>query len=367
MKRFFTISGSLVVCLALVVLISSSFIKSADASFTANNIMDDSIFNNSSSMTQLDIQNFLNTFPKSCLKDLIVPYPNNYFSYGGNVLASTAISRVAQLWDINPQVILATLEKESSVVTGNASYGCQYLNTSMGYNCPDNGACPANPADAGFSQQITKGGWLLKMAEERANGRVNYDPPLDPDDDRNYYYSGPMTQGNHQRRFDAPVQYFDGLLNIDGQTVHMDTGATASFYFYTPHFHGNQNFVSIFERWFGPTKGSVLLKGSGPTVYVVGSDPSVAYGVPSGQVLDVYGLQGIPVTNVSDAYLASLNTSSMLTPLFLRPNDGTVFLADNGRAYGIPSGSVCTQWALPCDQPSMVSRLPYAEIGRAHV
>jgi len=33
----------------------------------------------------------------------------------------------------------------------------------------------------------------------------------------------------------------------------MDTGPTASLYWYTPHFSGNQNFVTIFTNWFGGT------------------------------------------------------------------------------------------------------------------
>jgi hypothetical protein len=45
--------------------------------------------------------------------------------------------------------------------------------------------------------------------------------------------------------------YYDGYTTIDGSTVHLDTGATAALYVYTPHFHGNQNFVSIFEQTFG--------------------------------------------------------------------------------------------------------------------
>lgn len=343
----------------MAVLITSVAPLKASAAFSANDVMDDSIFNNSRTMSVADIQNFLNQFPNSCLRNLQAPYPDTYFNYGGPVSAATVIRRASDLWDINPQVILATLEKESSVVTGNASYGCQYLNTSMGFNCPDAGSCPQNPADAGFSQQVTKGSWLLKMAEERANGRVNYDSPLDPDDDRNYYYSGPMTEGYRQRRYDAPLQYFDGLLTIDGQTIHVDTGATAAMYFYTPHFHGNQLFVSIFERWFGPTKGTVLLRGSGDTVFVQSSDPSVAYGVPSGEILKSYGLQSTAITPVSDTYLASLNTSNQLTTLFYQPNDGTIFLADGGYKIGIASGSYCTAWALPCDQANKVMRMPY--------
>lgn len=60
-----------------------------------------------------------------------------------------------------------------------------------------------------------------------------------------------MAQGTWQRCSNGPAVYYDGYTTIDGSSVHMDTGPTAALYWYTPHFSGNQHFVSIFESWFG--------------------------------------------------------------------------------------------------------------------
>ena len=223
--------------------------KTALASWNPNNVIVDPVFDNAGTMNIGDIQNFLNQFPNSCLKNYQSPFPNGYNSYGGNVSAATVIRRAADIYGVNPEVILATLQKESSVVTSD----CTYINTAMGMGCPDSGACPA-PGFGGFSQQVTKGTWLLKFGKERANGNVNWTANDGAGDDPSLNYSGPMTQGCKQRKNDAPVVCYDGYTTIDGQSVHVDTGATASFYNYTPHSHGNQLFVSIFESWFGSTQ-----------------------------------------------------------------------------------------------------------------
>ena len=58
----------------------------------------------------------------------------------------------------------------------------------------------------------------------------------------------------------------------------MDNGATAALNWYTPHFHGNQNFFNLFSGWFGsplipsafrtPGNGSVYMHASGYKFYV---------------------------------------------------------------------------------------------------
>lgn len=60
-----------------------------------------------------------------------------------------------------------------------------------------------------------------------------------------------MTQGTLSRGCSQPTAYYDGYATIDGSAVHMDTGATAALYWYTPHFSGNQHFDSLFTSWFG--------------------------------------------------------------------------------------------------------------------
>lgn len=226
------------------------------ATFNQNKIMDNAVFDDWDSMTTADNQNFLNGFPNSCLKNYSAPYPQDYFTYGGNVSAATVISRAASLWGISPKVILATLQKESSSVTGAGGCGSVGYNAAMGMGCPDSGECPA-PAYAGFSKQVTKGAWQLMFSRERSEGNMSWD-----DDGATYYY-GYMTTGNRARVAGGSSQYYDGYATIDGTSVHMDNGATAALYSYTPHFHGNQNFFAIFNGWFGspfvPTYGWAVI------------------------------------------------------------------------------------------------------------
>lgn len=243
----------------------------AHASFNPNNLMDNTVFDDAGSMDGPTIDAWLNNnFPQSCIStnnhfsdaEPTGYTPSSGFTYNGVVSAGTIIATSAHVYGLNPKVILATLEKESSVVSGTASYHCQYLNTAMGFDCPDSGSCPQNPAtESGFAKQVIHAVWVLKFHEQRSMGRVGWDVQLtnyphpgdnwDNSDDPQSCYGGRMTQGTFARCPSQAAAQYDGLTTIDGTTVHLDTGATAALYDYTPHFHGNQLFDSIFIGWFG--------------------------------------------------------------------------------------------------------------------
>lgn len=247
MRRKVVLYASMVA--VIMVAATFSLAKPASAGFSNNRVIDDGVFDNAATMDEGSIQSFLNSFSNSCLKNYQAPYPNDYFNYGGNVPAARVIKRAADLWGINPQVILTTLEKEESLVRGNAGCADWRYNSAMGMGCPDGGSCPA-PAYAGFSKQVTKGSWQLKFNKERAWGNVGWG------DNGSLTYYGYMTQGYRKRCASCSNIYYDGWTSIDNTSVHMDTAATASLYTYTPHFHGNQNFVALFEAWFGSTWGN---------------------------------------------------------------------------------------------------------------
>lgn len=235
-------------------ILSSSFgllSKSVFAdTFNQNNIMDDAVFDDYNSMTASQIQSFLGAFPKSCLTNYQAPYPTDYWTYGGNVPASTVIKRAADLWQINPKVILTTLEKEENLVSGNAGCDSWRYNSAVGMGCPDGGACPA-PGYEGFSKQVTKGMWQLMFSKERSYGNLAWG------DNGGSRYYGFMTAGYRSRQTGQPLVYYDGYATIDNTSVYMSNGATAALYTYTPHFHGNQNFQIIFNQWFGSTHAYV--------------------------------------------------------------------------------------------------------------
>jgi hypothetical protein len=255
----------------LVVFGTAFHMITAHAAFNANNLIDDAIFNNAGAMNAQQIDSWLNAnFPNSCISTkngFTNPEPTGYtpasgFTYSGNVSAGNIIYDAARVYGLNPQVILATLEKESSVVSGNASYHCSYINTSMGFDCPDSGSCPQNPAtESGFSKQIIHASWMLKFHQQRSRGNINWNVQLgdfphagnwwDNSDDPQSCYGGRMTQGTYARCPSSASAPYDGLTAIDGSTVHLDNGATAALYDYTPHFHGNQLFDNYFIGWFG--------------------------------------------------------------------------------------------------------------------
>lgn len=244
--------SAIILLLALTTFFVLASPDSAIAAFNKNNVISDNVFERYSTMRTGDIQTFFNQFPNSCLKNYEAAYPNGYDSYGDKVSAAKVIKRAAKIYGINPQVIIATLQKESSLVTGNDGCASWRYKSAMGMACPDGGECPA-PGYGGFSRQVTKGAWLLKFGKERANGNVNWEADDGVGGDYNVSYGGPMTEGCHQRNIDSPVVCYDGLTTIDSESVYITSGATGSFYNYTPHLHGNQLFVSIFEDWFGPT------------------------------------------------------------------------------------------------------------------
>lgn len=261
------------------------FIQSgtASAAFNANRLADDGIFNNVNSMNAAQIDAFLNA-RNSCIStnsgfsapDPIGYSPSGGYQYGGNVSAGTVIAHAAQAYDLNPQVLLTTLQKEQSLVTS-TSCTTNTIAKAMGYACPDGGSsysysgvnlytrngttftsvsgiCVNSAAKAGFTQQVIRATWLLKFAQQRSLGNIGWAiirGNWDNSDDLQSCYSGPVTEGYRKVCPSGPTTYYDGLRTIDSTTVHMDTGATAALYWYTPHFHGNQNFVSIFEGWFG--------------------------------------------------------------------------------------------------------------------
>lgn len=237
-----------------------SFSLSPKASAATNErMMDDAIFDDSQSMQAGDIQNFLNVFPNSCLKNYTDEFPYDYFNYSGSASAAWIIRRTADLWGVSPKLLLAKVEQESNLVSG--SGGCaqwRYI-SAMGYNCPDYlsqnprtttyrgqtvQTCVGQDADMGFSRQLTKGAWLLKFAKERSLDNLNW---LVPDDSSINYYGKFVNAGMHKRCGSCTPIYDDGVF----QGADIQTGATASFYNYTPYL--NQGLDEIYEGWFGST------------------------------------------------------------------------------------------------------------------
>ena len=273
--------------------------------FNPGNLIDDQLFSNYNSMTINQIDNLLNSYSSSCISsnngflatDPIGYSPAGGYKYGANVSAGQIIYDASQVYQISPQVILVTLEKEQSLVSG--SNGCstgRYV-AAMGYGCPDNGSthsysginlytykgtqytsisatCVNSSLKAGFAQQVIHAAWLLAYSYQRSLGNISWNEQWtnfpqngdiwDNSDDPTGCYSGPMTAGNFQNCPKSPITYFDGKYQIDSVSINISNGATAALYWYTPHFSGNQSFDNIWTSWFGSLLSCYYPKGSTP-------------------------------------------------------------------------------------------------------
>jgi len=302
----------LVSTIAVIMLTIGTAWPGVSHAFTSNDLMDDSVFDNTASMSASqsypgsNIDAWINNnFPSSCIstnhgfqaQDPTGYSPSGGFTYGGNVSAGHVIYDAALTYGLNPQVLLATLQKEQSLVSGGGGCGTLAYAAATGYGCPDSGTtysyngvnlysingivqsavggtCVNSVGKVGFSEQIIHAAWLLKFGEQRSEGKTGFNVQLtnspepgdhwDNSDDPQTCYEGPMTQGSYERcSTDAGPVSYDGYDTIDGVSTHMDTGPTAALYWYTPHFNGNQNFDNIFNAWFGSVYGNSI----GSTVY----------------------------------------------------------------------------------------------------
>lgn len=232
------------------------------ASFDPNFLISDAMFDATGTMTTADIQAFLNRYPNSCLRNYRAPKPLDFSVYGADASAAEIIRSAALLYGVNPQVLLVTLEKEQTLVTGGAGCADWRYWSAMGYACPDGGSrydypalgitgtCVSAQQHAGFSAQVNHGAWQLQFNRQRAIGNLNW---RDNQTVPNYGY---YTKGYRQQYVGAPSIYYDGTATISGRLITMTNGPTATLYTYTPHVSANQAFVTLFTNWFGSPTGT---------------------------------------------------------------------------------------------------------------
>src|SRR5687768_16011870 len=99
------------VALAIIVIttavLGAQQVSAADAAnWRAGYIIDDSKFTNNNAMNAGDVHNFLVAKNSVCL-----------INYNGTGWAATVIKQEADNYGINPQVLLVTLQKETSLIT----------------------------------------------------------------------------------------------------------------------------------------------------------------------------------------------------------------------------------------------------------
>jgi hypothetical protein len=372
----------------------STIVENAGAAFNPNLLIDDSVFN-TQTMSAAQIDSFLNSFSGSCISpnsgfDARVPAgysPSGGFSYGGFATAGQIIFTAAATYGLNPQVLLVTLQKEQSLVSASSNYcnnGDEHKYASAaGYGCPDGGTyyswsgvslyrrygiehtntgqtCVNSASKAGFSQQVIRAAWLLKFGQQRSLGNTGWavvGGPWDNSDDPASSYGGPMTQGTLKRCQSCAAAYYDGYTSIDGTSPFMGSGATAALYWYTPHYHGNQNFVALFESWFGSTVGDLARSPDNGTVYLISGDNK--YPIADQSVLADFSNLG-PIRYISNDALAQRATGPTLGHMAGR-GDGTLFFVNAGMKLAFTSCASVADYGYSC---SSVPYLTDAQLSR---
>lgn len=267
--------------------------SAADArQFNAGRIIDDGVFTNSSSMSVDDIQRFLESkvscdtwgtkrselgggtraqwmsargisAPFRCITDYKENPANRQNNYSKNetplgaISAAQIIYNYSRQFNINPQVLIATLQKENSLITDEWPTPKQF-SESMGFGCPDNvaaGAPACDPTHGSFSAQIYQAARHFRGYIDNASG-----------------WWIPFNTGWNSIAWSPTASCGRG-------DVYIENRATVALYSYTPYqpnqaaknaqygsgdgcsAYGNRNFYMYFTDWFGSVYDSISTSG----------------------------------------------------------------------------------------------------------
>lgn len=224
--------------------------------FQPGNIVSDDIFYSPGTMTEDQIQAFIDQTGKGCRQgsdgtDCLAVYRDNSPTFEANDYcfafqgqdgdtAASIVSKAATACGINPQVLLVMLQKEQGLLTASGGrLNVGRYDTAMGYGCPDHAAC--DPSYFGLGNQVYHAALQLRMY---ANSPDKYG--IQPFADNLIAYNPDPTCG--------------------GDVVYVENYATAGLYNYTPYQPdqaalqgapggcsavGNLNFYAYFKAWFG--------------------------------------------------------------------------------------------------------------------
>ncbi len=212
--------------------------------FNPGNIITDKEMLDHKAMTKQDIQNFLEE-QGSFLADYetddahgevrsaaeIIYNATNKNCGNINLQNATWVERrvsCQEIPTINPQALLALLQKEMSLIS-DPNPSDRQLNWAAGYGCPDGGVC--SPRWEGFGKQVNSAALQFR-----------------------YYMDNP----NHYNFKEGETYEFDNPYSEKEKTnvVTIENTATAALYNYTPHvYDGNYNFFLIWEKYFKKKEG----------------------------------------------------------------------------------------------------------------
>jgi hypothetical protein len=234
---------------------------------------------------------------KTVKEGLEDPHPN----------ASKVRTAAELIWDaaqssgLNPQVILVTLNKEQSLITGDFSADRlqRALDFALGFGCPDGGGC--GDVYKGFYHQLFGG--LDETGSRYLGATKSLMRSFTTPGGRGPLYNGAPAQIGQTIIIANTLGGYDGVEAQ--QSVTIGNAATAALYRYTPHvFNGNYNFYRFFKEWFGYANGTLLKTKGDKNLYII--QDGDLYIVPP-LVAQIRGLIAISAKSVSSKEIKSFN------------------------------------------------------------
>lgn len=306
--------------------------------FNPGRIIDDRIFTDTSTMSVGQIQSFLNSVNGSgstCLRNYQTSKPLGSNNYGSNVSAAQAIYDVSQMYGLNPQVILVTLQKEQGLITSTNCSASKYR-SAMGFGCPDTAPCDAQWY--GLSKQLYQGARHLKGFYDNSLTFVPFKVGR--------YYIG-----------------WHPNSSCGGTNVSIQTRGTAALYSYTPYqpnsaalsnlygtgngcsSYGNRNFFRDFTDWFGSPTGDLVRTISNSTVYLISENQK--FPIETSSIMNDFGVLG-PINFVDQNFLNAIPTGNTLGRMVGSTEGSTLYLIVAGIKLPFTSCERVADYGFSC-------------------
>ncbi len=244
-----------------------------ESGFNPNKLIDDKVFSNSKAYSSAaQIQSFLESQgsvlankSSSFISKLREPVSNSTLKTtleDPNASSTTPRTAAELIYDaskssgINPQVILVTLNKEQSLITGRQTATEEQLQRAldfaMGFGCPDSQPC--GEIYKGFYFQLFGG---VDAENNRYLGAAkSLMKSFSTPGGRGPYFNGSIAKVGDAITLPNTTGSYENVQ--PNQSIVLSNAATAALYRYTPHvYNGNYNFWRFFKQWFGsPNSGS---------------------------------------------------------------------------------------------------------------
>lgn len=280
------------------------------------------------------------TQTKTGLED---PHPNlGRLRTAAELIYDASVSR-----GLNPQVILVTLQKEQSLITGTFSADALQLrlDRALGFGCPDYEGCGDiflgfyrqlfGTFDSSGSRWLGAAASLMKSFRAEASGvRIGRGPGVDASSQT---FGRPIAKTS--RKGDTII--FDntqgGYLGVPAtQTVTLGNFATAALYRYTPHvFNGNYNFWKYYTFWFKYPNGTIIQL-TNDLFYVVdnGSKRRFSQFVAAQRKLDTTKVIAVSPTEF-DSYITEKPMPPLDGTLIKGDGNASVYLVEDTKKHAI--------------------------------